>query len=128
MSNYPFAHKDKTSYFSGNMPPTSISPSSHRNTETFALNGQVSICHLVGMCYFYCDYFYLHLLPWRQVITFCLDTLKCNQKRFLRDWLSDVIALCMHAAIYGVYCIVNHEHRRSFALWFQLPKMWLHNI
>lgn len=64
----------RNNLFSGNMPPTNISPSSRKSTVTFALNGQTLICHLVGMCYFYCDYFYLHLFPWRQVITFCLDT------------------------------------------------------
>lgn len=61
--------------FSGNVPPSNISPCGHRSTAaTFEQNRQMSICHRVGMCYFYLGYFYLHLFPWRQVTTLCLNT------------------------------------------------------
>lgn len=64
----------KRIFFSGNMTPINISSSSHRSTATFALTGQMLICHSVGMCYFYHDYFYLQLIQSSQVVTFCLNT------------------------------------------------------
>lgn len=69
-----FSTQTRKGPFSGNVPPTDISPRSRGSPATFGLNGQMSICHSAGMCYFYRDYFYLHLFPWRQVITFCLET------------------------------------------------------
>lgn len=47
MSNYPFQRTQKKGPFSGNVPPTNISPCSRRNTATFALNGQTLICQTV---------------------------------------------------------------------------------